>query len=93
MLDAYDHQDWYAAAAMLESNSEAGLDKSIVATILRKSGRTKEAIAFSSEWYKEAPQSEPAAEAYLRSLAAAGTGVGVASAAPSAAFPTRAQGF
>ena len=82
MLDAYDHQDWYAAAAMLESSSEAGLDKSIVATILRKSGRTKEAIAFSSEWYKEAPQSEPAAEAYLRSLAAAGAGIGLASAAP-----------
>ena len=77
-LDAYNHQDWYAAAAMLESSSEAALDKSIVATILRKSGRTKEAIAFSSEWYREAPQSEPAAEAYLRSLA----GSSLASAAP-----------
>lgn len=84
MLDAYDHQDWSAAAAMLESNSGAGLDKSIVATILRKSGRTKEAVAFSSKWYEEAPQSEPAAEAYLRSLAAAGAGTGVASAAPPA---------
>lgn len=81
MLDAYNHQNWYAAAAMLEESSETGLDKEVVATILRKSGRNKEALAFSSEWYRNTPLSEAAVEAYLRSLAAASTGIGVASAA------------
>ena len=81
MLDAYNNQDWYAASAMLESSSTAKLDKAVVATILRKSGNIKRALAFSSEWYRNSPQSEEAAEAYLRSLAAAGTGKGIASAA------------
>lgn len=80
MLDAYSHQDWYAASSMLESSSTAKLDKAIVATILRKSGKIKDALTFSSEWYRNSPQSEEAAEAYLRSLAAASTGAGVASA-------------
>ena len=83
MLEAYNHQDWYKAATMLEDSSPTGLDKAVIATILRKSGRTREAIAFSSEWYKEAPQEESAVEAYLRSLAASSTGIGVASAATS----------
>ena len=81
MLEAYNNQDWYAASAMLESTSTAKLDKAVVATILRKSGNIKGALAFSSEWYRNSPQSEEAAEAYLRSLAAAGTGKGIASAA------------
>ena len=80
LLEAYNHQDWYAAAGMLETDSDVGLDKAIVATILRKSGKSREAIDFSSDWYKANPQSELAAEAYLRSLAAASTGIGVASA-------------
>jgi len=84
MLEAYNHQDWYAAGEMLGSTSTSGIDKAVVATILRKSGRKREALAFSSEWYKDSPQSEAAAEAYLRSLAAASTGIGVASAAGSA---------
>ena len=83
MLEAYNHQDWYKAATMLEDSSSTGLDKAVIATILRKSGRTREALAFSSEWYKEAPQEESAVEAYLRSLAASSTGIGVASAATS----------
>jgi len=81
MLEAYNNQDWYAASAMLESTSTAKLDKAVVATILRKSGNIKGALAFSSEWYRDSPRSEEAAEAYLRSLAAAGTGKGIASAA------------
>jgi len=80
MLNAYSRQDWFAAAEMLEESSTAGLDKEVVATILRKSGRNREALAFSSEWYRNSPQSEDAVEAYLRSLAAASTGIGVASA-------------
>ncbi|HWR13102.1 MAG TPA: tetratricopeptide repeat protein [Rectinemataceae bacterium] len=89
MLEAYSHQDWYAAAEMLESTSTSGLDKAVVATILRKSGRMGEALAFSSKWYKDTPQSEAAAEAYLRSLAAASTGGGVASAAAPGASDVR----
>ncbi|MCE1196272.1 tetratricopeptide repeat protein [bacterium] len=71
LLDAYDRQDWFAAAKMLDAAPTAGLNKSVVATILRRSGREKEAVAFASEGYRGAPDSEDAAEAYLRSLAAA----------------------
>lgn len=71
LQDAYDRQDWFAAATMLDAAPAASLDKGVVATILRKSGREKEAIDFASEWYHGAPDSEDAAEAYLRSLAAA----------------------
>lgn len=71
LLDAYDRQDWFAAAKMLDAAPTAGLDKSVVATILRRSGREKEAVAFATEWYRGSPDSEDAAEAYLRSLAAA----------------------
>lgn len=80
LMEAYNHQEWYEAAGMLEASSAAGLDKAVVATILRKSGKKSEALVFSSEWYNDAPQSEAAAEAYLRSLAAASTGGGVAAA-------------
>ncbi len=80
MLDAYSHQDWYAAADLLESSSRGSLDKAMVATILRKSGRTGEAISFTSQWFSQAPASEDAVEAYLRSLAAATTKTGIASA-------------
>jgi tetratricopeptide (TPR) repeat protein len=80
MLDAYSHQDWYAAASILETSSQASLDKSMVATILRKSGRTSEAVSFTSQWFGQAPASEDAVEAYLRSLAAAATKSGLASA-------------
>lgn len=80
MLDAYNHQDWYAAASLLESSSQASLDKSMVATILRKSGRTSEAVSFTSQWFGQTPSSEDAVEAYLRSLAAAATKSGLASA-------------
>lgn len=79
LLEAYNHQDWYAAAEMLEVDTEAGLDKAVVATILRKSGKSKEAIDFSSAWFNANPQSESAAEAYLRSLAAANSGLASAS--------------
>lgn len=82
ILEAYNHQDWFAAASMLEYTSTATIDKTVVSTVLRKSGRIKDALAFSGEWYKESPQSEEAAEAYLRSLAAASTGAGIASAVP-----------
>jgi len=80
MLDAYNHQDWFDASAMLEATSTVNIDKAIVATILRKSGKTKDAVSFTSQWYKSSPQSEEAAEAYLRSLAAASVGSGIASA-------------
>ena len=83
LLEAYNHQDWYAAAGMLDTDSDIGLDKAIVATILRKSGKSREALDFSSDWYNANPQSELAAEAYLRSLAAASSGIGVASASSS----------
>lgn len=71
LQDAYDRQDWFAAATMLDAAPAASLNKSVVATILRKSGREKEAVDFATEWYRGAPGSEDAAEAYLRSLAAA----------------------
>ena len=71
LQDAYDRQDWFAAATMLDATPAASLNKGVVATILRKSGRQKEAVDFASEWYHGAPDSEDAAEAYLRSLAAA----------------------
>jgi len=69
LLDAYNHQEWYAAAELLEVQGTEVLDKTVVATILRKSGKSKEAVEFSSEWFAQAPESEAAAEAYLRSLA------------------------
>jgi tetratricopeptide (TPR) repeat protein len=71
LQDAYDRQDWFAAATMLDAAPAASLNKNVVATILRKSGREKEAVEFASEWYRGSPDSEDAAEAYLRSLAAA----------------------
>lgn len=78
LQEAYNHQEWYRAATLLESIDSAKLDKAMVATILRKSGKIPEAVQFASSWYRENPASETAAEAYLRSLAAAGTGGGVA---------------
>ncbi len=80
LLEAYRHQDWHSAAGLLESADSAGLDKAVVSTILRRSGRYDEAVAFASEWYRNTPNSEAAAEAYLRSLAAMMTGSGIASA-------------
>lgn len=71
LQDAYNRQDWFAAATMLDAAPAASLNKGVVATILRKSGRQKEAVDFASDWYHGAPESEDAAEAYLRSLAAA----------------------
>jgi hypothetical protein len=68
---AYRRQDWFAAAALLDSGEKQRLDKTLVSTILRKSGRTSEAVDFAAKWYASSPASEPAAEAYLRSLAAA----------------------
>lgn len=80
LMSAYNRQDWYAAADLLDKSARAGLDKEVVATILRKSGRYAEALDFSNEWYSENPDSEPAIEAYLRSLAASISGTGLASA-------------
>jgi len=80
LMSAYNRQDWYAAADLLDKSAKAGLDKEVVATILRKSGRYAEALNFSNEWYNENPASEPAIEAYLRSLAASFSGTGLASA-------------
>jgi tetratricopeptide (TPR) repeat protein len=80
LMSAYDSQDWYVAANLLDKSDSAGLDKEVVATILRKSGRYAEALSFSSEWYKENPALEPAIEAYLRSLAASVSGTGLAAA-------------
>ncbi len=80
LMNAYDRQDWYAAADLLDKSAAAGLDKEVVATILRKSGRYAEALSFSSEWYNEDPALEPAVEAYLRSLAASVSGAGLAAA-------------
>lgn len=70
LLDACDRQDWYQAASLLDAQDRGSLDKNLVATILRKSGRTTEALDFASAWYASAPNSDPAAEAFLRSLAA-----------------------
>ncbi len=78
LLSAYNRQDWYAAVDLLDKSARAGLDKEVVATILRKSGRYAEALNFSREWYSENPASEPATEAYLRSLAASVSGTGLA---------------
>lgn len=78
LQEAYNHQEWYRAATLLDSIDSAKLDKAMVATILRKSGRTFEALSFASNWYRENPASENAAEAYLRSLAAASSGNGIA---------------
>jgi Tfp pilus assembly protein PilF len=80
LMNAYNSQDWYAAADLMDKLAKAGLDKEVVATILRKSGRNAEALAFSNQWYNEDPASEPAIEAYLRSLAASVSGPGLAAA-------------
>lgn len=80
LLSAYNRQDWYAAVDLLDKSARAGLDKEVVATILRKSGRYAEALSFSRDWYSENPASEPAIEAYLRSLAASVSGTGLAAA-------------
>jgi tetratricopeptide (TPR) repeat protein len=80
LLEAYRHQDWNSAARLLESADSAGLDKAVVSTILRRSGHYDEAVTFASDWYRSTPNSEAAAEAYLRSLAALATGTGLASA-------------
>ncbi|MCX7026486.1 MAG: hypothetical protein NT061_03140 [Spirochaetes bacterium] len=71
LVEAYQSQDWFAAAALLDAGGTQALDKTLVSTILRKSGRGAEALDFASKWYATSPESEPAAEAYLRSLAAA----------------------
>ncbi|TXT50853.1 MAG: hypothetical protein FD137_160 [Spirochaetes bacterium] len=47
--------------------------------ILRKSGRIGEALSFSSNWFAQYPDSEAAAEAYLRTLAAASSEASLAS--------------
>jgi len=83
LMEAYNHQNWYVAATMLDNSSMAGLDKEVVSTILRRSGRATEALAFASEWYTENPNSEVAVESYLRSLAASFSGIGLASASGS----------
>ena len=79
--ESYNHQDWARAAAYLQAAGGLPLDKSMVATILRKSGNVQASIQFASSWYAQEPGSEKAVEAYLRSLAMA-TGGGLASAAP-----------
>lgn len=80
--EAYRRQDWAEAAKILDTlPSGSGLDKKSVATILRKSGQKKAALAFAREWYEKEPHSEAAAEAYLRALASYGSGIGLASAA------------
>ncbi len=84
LQEAFNHQEWYRAATLLDSVDSAKLDKAMVATILRKSGKIPEAVKFASSWFGENPSSENAAEAYLRSLAAASTGSGVASVSGSA---------
>ncbi|HEY9054704.1 MAG TPA: tetratricopeptide repeat protein, partial [Rectinemataceae bacterium] len=87
LADAYSHQDWFTAAKLIEESGTELLDKSMVATILRKSGQVRQAVEFASSWYASAPESEHAAEAYLRSLASA-AGVGLASAgAPASDVP------
>jgi tetratricopeptide (TPR) repeat protein len=78
LLDAYKRQDWYTAAGLLDTHETQTLDKAVVATILRKAGKTDEAIAFSSEWFAKSPGSEAAAEAYLRALSAKASGTGLA---------------
>ena len=70
LTQAYRRQDWFTAASLLDAGGTQTLDKTLVATVLRKSGRTSEAIEFASRWHASDPDSEPAAEAFLRSLAA-----------------------
>ena len=79
LLDAYNKQDWYTAVTLLDTNETQSLDKAVVATILRKAGKTEEAVEFSSEWFAKAPHSEAAAEAYLRALSAKASGTGLVS--------------
>lgn len=79
VVDAYNRQDWYAAATLLDSQERETMDKAMVATILRKSGRIGEALSYSSDWFSQNPESEAAAEAYLRTLAVASSGTAVAS--------------
>ncbi|MFZ2781342.1 MAG: tetratricopeptide repeat protein [Rectinemataceae bacterium] len=81
LAEAYRHQDWYRAASLLEQTSGGSVDRNVVATILRKSGRLDDAVKYSRAWFEESAGSEESADAYLRSLAAA-TGGRLASAAP-----------
>jgi tetratricopeptide (TPR) repeat protein len=73
LVEAYRRQDWFQAAALLDAGEMQTLDKTLVATVLRRSGRNVEALDFASKWYASDPGSEPAAKAYLRSLATSGT--------------------
>jgi tetratricopeptide (TPR) repeat protein len=71
VMDAYDHQDWKAAQAYLGPTFTANVDKNVVATILLKSDQLKQALAFTSTWFRESSGDENAIEAYLRALVAA----------------------
>jgi tetratricopeptide (TPR) repeat protein len=67
-LDAASRSKWTEAAVYLTRAGSAFGDKALAARILRNSGDAKAALEYSSLWYRAEPRSEPAIEAYLRSL-------------------------
>lgn len=79
VLEYYRQGRWSAAADLCLQHEGLGLDKAMVAEILRRSGNLSEALAFTRDWMAGEPSSEKAAEAYLRTVAAM-TGGGIAKA-------------
>ena len=69
-LDASTRYRWDEAQGYLDRALELGLfeDKELAATILRKAGKREESLDYASTWYRQAPSSDAAAEAYLRAL-------------------------
>lgn len=73
-LDAASRYDWKAAAAYLAAASAAAPfeDRQLAATILRESRSYPAALDYAAAWFKEKPDSEAAAEAYVRALLVSG---------------------
>ncbi len=72
--DAAARYAWGAAAKYLERAKAYGVfaDKALAAMVLRRSGNLQAAMEYASSWYRDRPESESAAEAYLRALVDSG---------------------
>ncbi len=74
--DAASRYEWAAAADYLDAAMAAAPyeDRQLAATILRKARRYPAALDYAADWYRGQPDSEAAAEAYLRALIDSGDG-------------------
>jgi len=76
--DAASRYDWKAAAAHLAVAMKAAPfeDRQLAATILRESRSYPAALDYAAAWYREKPDAEGAAEAYVRALLGSGDAKG-----------------